>query len=315
MNILLGKVFIKQHIIQGQLFIAGETFTDVSLFLLIQILDKLHQLVKGFFYRSSVLFSVICDDNFLIPLVIFDSVGIIKQQCFQPHLYQLLQIPHNQILFLCLGKLPTQEIEVNLADVKPFGLCQTFRLLFDMNIFADDIIDLNHQIHIACMLSLFLQFIINRSDCIISFPGNDIHIFPVCILHQPVQFAGIGLEFFLFLQCNRNCICCHLHQMELFKILCMDDRLQRTAMLCQKGFSHIQNLVNSGDQLFLVYRGISPATSEIRCVICQCLSQCFHDTDIIHDQTIALSFRNTVGTGDGLHQRVRFQGLVQVQAA
>ena len=195
-----------------------------------------------------------------------------------------------------------QEIEVNLADVKSFRLCQSFRLLFDMNIFADDIIDLNHQIHITCVLSLFLQFIIDRSDCIISFPGKDIHIFPICILHQPVQFAGIGLEFFLFLQCNRNCICCYLHQMELFKILCMDDRLQRTAMLCQKGFSHIQNLVNSGDQLFLIYRGIAAAAAEIRCVVRQRLSQCFHDTDIIHDQSIALSLCNTVGTGDGLHE-------------
>ena len=86
-------------------------------------------------------------------------------------------------------------------------------------------------------------------------------------------------------------------------------------MLQQVCFGSGNCLQNTSNQHFFVYGGISaPLSTHIGGIVCQCFSQCLHNADIVHNQPIALALRHTVGPGNGLHQSMRFQGFVQIQA-
>ena len=87
LNILFGKIFRKQEIIEGQFFIAGETLPDIPLLLLIHAVGQIHQIHEGFLYGSPILLTVVVLDDLLVPLVVIDTLGVGKQQLIHCHIY------------------------------------------------------------------------------------------------------------------------------------------------------------------------------------------------------------------------------------
>ena len=76
-------------------------------------------------------------------------------------------------------------------------------------------------------------------------------------------------------------------------------------MTQQKVLSGGDGIQNTGNQRFLIYRWVCPAlATHIGGIVRQGLSQGLHDSDVIHDQAVALPLCHPVGPGDGLHQGV-----------
>ena len=68
-----------------------------------------------------------------------------------------------------------------------------------MDVLADDIVDLHHQIHIRGCFSFFLQFAVDGGNCLISRAHFWCNIPAIGIFHQPNELSGVSLEGFLFL--------------------------------------------------------------------------------------------------------------------
>jgi len=74
------------------------------------------------------------------------------------------------------------------------------------------------------------------------------------------------------------------------------------------------SLQNPGNQFFLIHRRVSTtAAVHIGSIIGQRLPKRLDDADVVNDQAVTFPFCHAVGTGDGLHQRVRFQRLIQIE--
>ena len=129
----------------------------------------MHQFIEGFLNCGSVLLAVVLLNDLLVSLVILDTVRVIEQHGIQSNLNQFLEVFHHQILFLRFGKFTPKQVKVNLADIKLPGRNDSFCRLFNLNILADDVVDLHHQFHIGDCFSLFLQLAIDSRNGLISF--------------------------------------------------------------------------------------------------------------------------------------------------
>ena len=81
---------------------------------------------------------------------------------------------------------------------------------------------------------------------------------------------------------------------------------------CCSGSDSLQYMF---DKFFLIHSRVATTFMAFRigCIIGQSLTQGFYDADIVNDQAVCLTFRYTIGTGNGLHQRMRFHRLVNVK--
>ena len=85
-------------------------------------------------------------------------------------------------------------------------------------------------------------------------------------------------------------------------------------MFCQKAVRFSNDRANTLNQLRFIHRWVNARRAILADrIICQSLAQRLYDTNIVHDQAIALALRNTVCTSDGLHQGMGFQRLIQIQ--
>ena len=164
--------------------------------------------------------------------MILDAIGIAEQHPVQALTDQVLQILQDEVLFLCMGKLPAQQIEVDFADIKLTGRCDPLSRLLNLDILTDDAVDFHHQIHIVCRPAFSIQQSVDGGNSLIFLPGIRLHILPVHILHQARQLGGIGLKGLLFLQGGGHCVGRRLQKSQLFKASGVNQRLQRKIPLC-----------------------------------------------------------------------------------
>ena len=183
-----------------------------------------------------------------------------------------------------------------------------------MDVLVDDAVDLHHQVGIVRVFSLLLQALVDGENCV--FPGAHgiVHIVRVCVAEQPRQFRRIGLEGFLGFQRLAHRVDCILYKAHLFKVLCVHQFLQPEPVFCQKAVRFSDDRANTLDQLRFIHRWINTRRAVLADrIICQSLAQRLYDTNIVHDQAVALALRNTVCTSNSLHQGMGFQRLVQIQ--
>ena len=315
LDIRFRKIVPEKHIVQRKLLVTLEALADIPLLLFIEAVGQIHQIHKGFLDGGAILLTVIIRNDLLIPLIIIDTVRIIEKQAVQFLLNQLLQILHYKVLFLHLRKFPAQQIKVDSADIKPA------RLFFDhkrhivyFNILADDRIDFHHQIGCVHVTALFLQFRIDCGNGFILFPGRAGNIVTVRVFHQTDQFCGVCGERLFILDGTAHSIGGGLKQRQFHKIDCGYQISKLKVALMKENLCFFDGIKNTGNQFIFINGRIAAGCVDVSRVICQRLTERFYDADIIDNQAVALSLIHAVGTGDGLHQRVRLQRLVQIEA-
>ena len=82
----------------------------------------------------------------------------------------------------------------------------------------------------------------------------------------------------------------------------------------EKSLCFFDGIEDTSNQLIFINGRIASGRVYVCGIVGQSLAEGFHDADIIDNQTVTLAFVHTVGTGDGLHERMRLQGLVEIQA-
>ena len=137
----------------------------------------------------------------------------------------------------------------------------------------------------------------------------------VGVFHEPDKFGSIGLEGFLLLNRGRYCIRRCLQQCQPLKVFCVDQCLQRKSIAIKECFCCRNGFQNPRDQFFFIHGRVRATVAiHIRSVIGQGFPKRFDDSYIIDNQAVALTLGYAVSAGNRLHQRVRLQGLVQIQA-
>ena len=214
-----------------------------------------------------------------------------------------------------LCKFPAQQIEINFGNIELLGFCQPWRNGFQSQILTNDTVDLHHQISVVSMLALQLQFFVDGNDGITVLHLILGQILPLQILHHSDKFRGISLEFLLIFHIATDHIRSGLDQRLLCKILCRNQGRKIKPQFIKECVGLSDQFHNTGNQLFFIYGRISAIlAADIGGIVCQCLSQCLYNANIVHNQAITLAFCHTIGTGNGLHQGMCLQRLVQIQA-
>ena len=171
-----------------------------------------------------------------------------------------------------------------------------------MNILTDDVVDLYHQVNIGCRLTLFLQFTIDGSNCLILLSDIQLDIFPVGILHQADEFGGIGLEGFLLLDAGGYRICRSLQQRQLFEIPGIDQCSQVETVPIQKRLRCSNGFQNTGNQFILIDGRIGTTVSgDVSCIVSKSFPQSLDNANVIDNQAITLALCQTVSAGNRLH--------------
>ena len=108
LDIFFREVIPEQHVIKGELFVAGKPFPNIALLLLVHAVGQIHQVHKRLLYGGAILFAVVIRDDLLVSLIIIDAVRIGKDQLVKFLLNDLLQILEYKVLFLDPGKFSSQ---------------------------------------------------------------------------------------------------------------------------------------------------------------------------------------------------------------
>ena len=203
----------------------------------------------------------------------------------------------------------------NEANVEALLFHQPCRDWFQRKVLTDDPINFNHQVCIVRMLPLCLQLLVN---CHNGVPVGKLmlcQIITLQVFHYPDKLRGIGLKFLFLLHGSADSIRACSDERLFRKAFRLDQGSQGKSFFLQECIRLSNQLNDSGYQdLFVNGRIRAALPGRIGRVVGKGFPQCLNDTDVIDDQAIALTLGNTVCPGNGLHQRMCFQGLVQIQA-
>ena len=142
--------------------------------------------------------------------------------------------------------------------------------------------------------------------------GRD--IFTVGIFEQAEQFSNTGLEGLSGFQIDANGVRGFLDPADLVEVPGADDISQYDTQPGKKLFRDVYVFLYPRQKLFFVHCGAVAAAAAVGRIIGKGFAQGLDDAHIINDEAVALALGNAVCPGDGLHQRMCLEGLVQVQA-
>ena len=81
---------------------------------------QIHEIHKGLFYRTAILFCIVSLNNLHVPVIVIHPVGIDSHHPGDPFLNQVIQVFQQQVFPLHPGKLSCKQVKVDLADVELF---------------------------------------------------------------------------------------------------------------------------------------------------------------------------------------------------
>ena len=155
---------------------------------------------------------------------------------------------------------------------------------------------------------------VDLNDGVAPLSDRRFDILAVGVFQKARKLICKRLELFPLRDTGGHGVCRRLQQLDFCKALGVHQRLEREAALTKKRIRGGDGVQYPRNQFFLINGGIgSCAALDVCGIVRQRLSQRFDDADIVHDQTVALALRDAIGAGDGLHERVRLERLVQIE--
>ena len=118
---------------------------------------------------------------------------------------------------LCLGKFPTEQFKINLADVELLGVL--FTAYVHLNVFVHNLVQFHHQIHIGHMTAFCLQVAGDRVNRVYLVAIFGCDVFAVRVAYQARKFGGVCGEGLLVFCRRTDCICRVLDCGNLIKAL------------------------------------------------------------------------------------------------
>ena len=253
-------------------------------------------------------------DDLLILLIEVDTRWVLRQQFCDTFLNQLLNILQYQVLLFALGKLLPQEFEVNAANIETCWAIIMSPCWINLQVLIHNIVDSYAQVCDISMLAFLLQLLIDSFEGIFLLFHLLRDILTIQIFPEFQECSNISNECLASLYRLTHRIRCFQQIIQFNEVLSTYQNIQIEVMLFQIIRSSCNSFQYLFDEFFLFYgRHFTTITTWICRIVCQSLTQSFYDADIVNHQAVRFAFCHTVGSRNGLHQRMGFHGFVDVE--
>ncbi|OPY86292.1 MAG: hypothetical protein A4E72_01712 [Syntrophus sp. PtaU1.Bin208] len=316
-DLLSREVRLLEEVKDRQGFLV-ETFPHGPAFLLAHPVHKPQQVRKGLFDGHAVLLAVVLVNDFLVAPLKVRPQRVLPEQAQQALFDGRLEILHRGAPGRAPFKLPPQPVEVDPADVER-GLLFRDVLRLGLNGLINHRMQLADDVADVRLLPVLLKAFVDDLNCLVILPVGVDAFHGNAGLELGKNRPAEDFEAFPRLVVLVGRLLGRQNGRVPLKSRLCDNVVQRSLPFGQKGPHQRDGFGQVRQQFLLRFGGFQLAPFAASASIArsgkgrQGLAEILEDAAVIHDHPVVLALVDAVRPGDGLHQGVRLEGLVQVE--